>query len=91
LNNEDPQAGNPSETSPTPDLGQLPVRVHVILAEKELTLAEASGLTKGTIVELDCQKTGLVMLAVNGKPLGQGQLVDIEGRLGVRILSWRGE
>jgi type III secretion system YscQ/HrcQ family protein len=91
LNNEDPQAGNPSETSPTPDLAQLPVRVHVIVAEKELTLAEASGLTKGTIVELDCEKTGLVVLAVNGKSLGQGQLVEVEGRLGVRILSWRGE
>jgi type III secretion system YscQ/HrcQ family protein len=90
LNNEEPQAGNPPEPGLTPDLGQLPVRVHVIVAEKELTLAEASGLTKGTIVELDCEKTGLVTLAVNGKPLGQGQLVEVEGRLGVRILSWRG-
>ena len=75
----------------SPDLSQLPIRIHVILAEKEMTLSEASGLTRGAIVDLDCEKTGIVSLAVNGKVLGQGQLVDVEGRLGVRILSWRGE
>jgi flagellar motor switch/type III secretory pathway protein FliN len=41
-------------------------------------------------VELDHQKNALVSLAVNGKILGEGQLVEIEGRMGVKILSWRG-
>jgi type III secretion system YscQ/HrcQ family protein len=90
VNTEDPEAVNPPESSRTPDLGRLPVHVHVIVAEKELALDEVAGLTKGSILELDCEKTGVVVLAVNGRALGQGQLVDVGGRLGVRILSWRG-
>jgi flagellar motor switch/type III secretory pathway protein FliN len=77
-------------TSGDPNLNQLPLQVHVIVAEKQLTLAEANGLAPGTIVELDRSNSGHVLLAVNGKVLGEGQLVDVEGRLGVRILAWRG-
>ena len=86
----DSKAANPPEPNRAPDLNDLPVRLHVILAEKELTLAEAAGLAKGSIVELDGAKNGVVSLAVNGKVLGEGQLVEVEGRLGVKILSWRG-
>jgi len=77
------------EPSRTPDISQLPVRVDVILAEKELTLSEANNLVSGTILELDGENNGHVSLAVNGKIVGQGQLVDVEGRLGVKILGWK--
>jgi type III secretion system YscQ/HrcQ family protein len=90
VNTEDAPPDTPAEPNRAPDLSRLPVRVHVILADKELTLPEAAALTKGSILDLECEKTGVVTLAVNGKVLGEGQLVDIEGRLGVRILSWRG-
>ena len=90
LNTEDSQVGKPPETNRTLDLSQLPVRVHVILTEKELTLPEAAGLTSGAILDLDCDKSGTVSLAVNGKVLGEGRLVEVEGRLGVKVLSWRG-
>ena len=73
-----------------PDLGGLPLKLHVILSEKELTLAEANMLASGTILELDNDKSGAVSLAINGKILGDGQLVEIEGRLGVKILAWKG-
>src|SRR5215472_4510564 len=90
LNTEDSRRENLPESDPTPDLSRLPVRIHVILAEKELTLAEAAELTPGTIVDLDCDKSGSVSLGVNGKMLGEGRLVEVEGHLGVKILSWRG-
>jgi type III secretion system YscQ/HrcQ family protein len=90
LNTEDSQMEKPLDPNPRPDLSQLPVRVHVILTEKELTLPEAAGLTSGAILDLDCDKSGVVSLAVNGKVLGEGRLVEVEGRLGVKILSWRG-
>jgi flagellar motor switch/type III secretory pathway protein FliN len=86
----DSKAANPPEPNRAPDLNDLPVRLHVILADKELTLADAAGLTKGSIVELDAVKNGVVSLAVNGKVLGEGQLVEVQGRLGVKVLSWRG-
>jgi type III secretion system YscQ/HrcQ family protein len=90
LNTEDSRREKLPEPDARPDLSQLPLRIHVILAEKELTLAEAAGLTPGTIVDLDCDKSGSVSLGVNGKMLGEGRLVEVEGRLGVKILSWRG-
>jgi type III secretion system YscQ/HrcQ family protein len=86
----DLQSGEAPNNESFPDLRQLPLHVHVIVAEKELTLAEANGLAAGTILELDRQNDGQVSLAINGKILGEGQLVEIEGRLGVRISSWKG-
>jgi type III secretion system YscQ/HrcQ family protein len=90
LISEDLPSGEVPKKENFPDLGQLPLRVHVIVAEKELTLAEVNGLNIGTILELDRQNNGQVSLAVNGKVLGEGQLVEVEGRLGVRISSWKG-
>ena len=71
-----------------PDLTQLPLLLHVVLSEKELTLAEANGLVGGTILELNKSRSDPVDLAINGKLVGKGELVEVEGKLGVKILSW---
>jgi type III secretion system YscQ/HrcQ family protein len=71
-----------------PDLRALPVRLHVVIGEKELTLAEMDNLVPNTILELGTGKTDPVRLAVNGRMVGTGELVEVEGRLGVRVLSW---
>jgi flagellar motor switch protein FliN len=71
-------------------LGSLPLHLHIILGEKEYTLAELTSLAPGTIVELDRTKADPVQLAVNGKVVGTGELVQIEGKLGVKILQWSG-
>jgi type III secretion system YscQ/HrcQ family protein len=78
-----------SATGPAPDFAGLPVRLHAIIGEKEMTLAEAGALVAGTIVELDGTRSEPVRLALNGKVAGAGELVEVDGRLGVRILSWR--
>lgn len=67
----------------------LPVRLHVVLAEKEFTLAEIQSFSPGSVVELNASKTEPVRLLVNGKFLGEGELVEVEGNLAVRVLSWR--
>ena len=72
-----------------PDIEALPLRLHVILGEKEFTLAEIRSFSPGSIVELDVTKTDPVRLMVNGKILGEGELVDVEGNLGVKVLRWR--
>ncbi len=71
-----------------PNLATLPVRVHIVLSQLEMGLAELNKLRPGSILELDRQKSEPVQLAVNGKILGAGELVEIEGRLGVRISNW---
>jgi len=72
-----------------PDFASLPVRLHAIVGEKEMTLAEAGALVSGAILELDGAKSDPVRIALNGKIAGAGELVEVDGRLGVRILSWR--
>ncbi len=72
-----------------PDFNQLPVLLHVVLGEKELSLAEANGLIPGSILELETREGEPVDLAVNGKRVGKGELVNVDGKLGVKILSWR--
>ena len=81
------EASEVSESS-APDLNALPVRLHVVLGEKEMTLAELSALEAGSVIDLDRDKSGQVALALNGKISGHGALVEIEGKLGVRVLNW---
>lgn len=72
-----------------PDIGALPLRLHVVLGEREFTLSEIQSLSPGTIVELETAKSDPVRLMVNGRVLGEGELVDVDGNLGVRVLRWR--
>jgi type III secretion system YscQ/HrcQ family protein len=72
-----------------PDVSQLPIRVHVVLGEKELTLAEVQSLSPGAVLELDAIKPDCVRLMINGKVIGDGELVDVEGKLAVRVVGWR--
>lgn len=78
-----------ADSGAAPDLAGLPIRMHAIIGEKEMTLAEANLLIAGAIVELDRMKSDPVRIALNGKIAGVGELVEVDGRLGVRILSWR--
>lgn len=84
--NERENEGRPGDA---PELNSLPVCLHAIAGEKEMTLAEVSGLVTGSIVELDQSRSEPVRISLNGKIAGTGELVEIDGRLGVRILSWR--
>jgi flagellar motor switch/type III secretory pathway protein FliN len=76
-------------TAATPDLATLPVRLHVIVGQKEFTAAEIGCLTPGTIVELHAEKSDPVRLMVNGKILGEGELVEVDGKMAVKVLGWR--
>jgi type III secretion protein Q len=81
------------ESSPNggaaPDLTGLPVRMHAIIGEKEITLGEANLMVAGAIVELEGAKSDPVRIALNGKIAGYGELVEVGGKLGLRILSWK--
>jgi flagellar motor switch/type III secretory pathway protein FliN len=83
------QAATPEQNDlQKPNLAALPVRVHIVLSQLEMTFAELNKLRPGSIVELDRDESESVQLAVNGKIAGAGELVEIEGRLGVRISNW---
>jgi type III secretion system YscQ/HrcQ family protein len=78
-----------TETGGKVELSALPVRIHVVLHQVELTLKDLEGLTNGSIIQLEQEHPQPVQLVVNGTVLGAGELVEIDNQLGVQITRWR--
>jgi type III secretion system YscQ/HrcQ family protein len=75
------------EDAPTLDNGidDLMLTVRVELATRRLRLGELARLRANQVLDLGCVPTDPVDLVVDGRRVARGELVDIEGRLGVRI------
>lgn len=59
----------------------------VELARLQLPLQAIVNLKEGDVLTLECKVNDPVKLVVSGKCIGQGELINVEGELGVRILS----
>lgn len=85
---------NDEETSAddgaTAVLDGMLLTVHVELAARRISLDELARLRPGQILNLDCKATDPVDLVHEGRRLARGELVDIEGSLGVRITQIAG-
>lgn len=68
-----------------PFLRDLPVTVVIEMGRVQLTAEEVLGLRAGQVLELGRSPTPTVDVVTNGHRLAAGELVEIEGRLGVRI------
>jgi len=68
----------------------LLLTVHVELPARRISLEELSRLRVGQVLELGCRPTDPVELVAEDRRVAAGELVDIEGRLGVRITSLYG-
>lgn len=77
------------ETPAKVELTALPIRIHIVLTQVELSLKDLEGLTDGSIIQLEEEHPESVQLVANGKVLGAGELVEIDDRLGVQITRWR--
>ncbi|MFQ3590048.1 MAG: type III secretion system cytoplasmic ring protein SctQ [Chloracidobacterium sp.] len=75
--------------SPAIALEELTVTVRIELAARRMRLEELAQLRPGHVLELGCAPTDPVTLTVDGRPIARGELVDVEGRLGVRITQGR--
>ncbi|MCS7080004.1 MAG: type III secretion system cytoplasmic ring protein SctQ [Chloracidobacterium sp.] len=75
--------------APAVALDDLTVTVRVELAARRMRLEEVAQLRVGHVLELGCKPTDPVTLTLDGRPIARGELVDIEGRLGVRITQAR--
>ncbi|MEM7025391.1 MAG: FliM/FliN family flagellar motor switch protein, partial [Pseudomonadota bacterium] len=53
----------------------------------ELTIGELRGVAEGYSFNLHRPLDSAVALRVNGRLIGHGELVDIEGSLGVRVIE----
>jgi type III secretion protein Q len=73
----------PSE--PLTDFAALTVTVSFDLGSIELRLDELDRLTVGSILRLNAPSPPEVSMRVNGQRVGEGDLVEVDGRLGVQI------
>jgi type III secretion system YscQ/HrcQ family protein len=68
-------------------LSDIPLQIAVELGRIPLTAEQVLALHLGQVVELNRGPGEPVELSVNGKLIARGELVEVEGQLGVRIVS----
>jgi type III secretion protein Q len=68
-------------------LDDLPVRVSFDLGERSMPLHELRSLAAGFIFDLGRELRQAVHIRANGMLIGEGELVDIEGRIGVVVTT----
>jgi type III secretion protein Q len=67
-------------------LDGIPVRLTFDLGEREMTLGDLRTLQPGYVFNLGRDPRSSVCIRANGSVIGDGELVDIEGRIGVSVL-----
>ena len=67
-------------------LDQMPVRLSFDLSQMDLPLADVRRLQPGSILPLNKAFAELVSITANGRRIGTGELVDVEGTAAVRIV-----
>ena len=78
----------PDASSGSPvSLNAIPVRVSFDLGDRQLTLGELKTLQVGQALELGKPLSEAVNIRANGALIGRGELVEIDGRLGVVVGS----
>jgi type III secretion system YscQ/HrcQ family protein len=65
----------------------VPVPLVVVMGKKTVTLEELLTLRIGEVIELGRPPSETVDVVVSGRLIARGELVDIDGQLGVRILK----
>ncbi|MDQ3263131.1 MAG: type III secretion system cytoplasmic ring protein SctQ [Myxococcota bacterium] len=68
-------------------LADIPLAIAVEVARVAVTADAVVGLKSGQILDLNKVPGEPVELSVNGKIIARGELVEIEGHLGVKVLS----
>jgi type III secretion protein Q len=63
----------------------MPVHLTFDVGQKTMTLKQLRQLAEGQALALDREIQSAVNIRANGATIGQGQLVDIDGRLGVLL------
>jgi flagellar motor switch/type III secretory pathway protein FliN len=68
-------------------VGEVPVVVRVEIGEARMAAREWAALRPGDVVALGRRVGESVTLRVGGVPVARGDLVDVEGEVGVRIVE----
>jgi hypothetical protein len=69
--------------------GSAPVTLEVELAAVAVPLRELVRIVPGAVLPLGVDRRGRIRLRLGGTPIAEAELVEVEGTVGVRILSVR--
>lgn len=87
----EPAEGAQGEPLLAPEaIDDVPIRLDFDLGEVELTVGELRTLVAGHCFDLAKLPEKAVGIRVNGRRIGAGEIVEIDGRLGVRITELAG-
>jgi len=77
-----------SELDANPSLDRVALRLDFSLGALALTLGQLRTLAPGAVLELAGASSGAVRIGCGDQVLGEGEAVDVGGRLGIRITRW---
>jgi flagellar motor switch/type III secretory pathway protein FliN len=78
-------SGPEEESAVVRAVGDIPVVVKVEMGEARMAARDWASLTRGDVVALGRRVGDGVILRVGGVAVARGELVEIEGEIGVRI------
>lgn len=91
------RAAVPKQAAPAPiasrarrpvDLDKTPVTLGFELGRVRLTLGDLRTLDIGAVLDLTGGSPQAVAIVSSGRRLGSGELVDVDGQLGIRVVEW---
>lgn len=68
-------------------LADISLRLSVEVGSASLTFSELLELGEGRVVELDRQANDLLDMLVNGTLVAKGEIVEVNGRYGIRVVD----
>lgn len=71
-------------------LNDIPLQIAIELARVPITAEDVVGMKVGQVLDLNRVPGEPIDLSVNGRIVARGELVEIDGNLGVRVLSLAG-
>lgn len=84
-----PPAEPPAKTPAGPvKVDDLPVPVLFDVGQLDLTVGQLRTVAEGYTFELPATPPRLVTIRANGREIGQGELVEIGDKVGVRVVQW---
>ena len=86
-----PAAGAAPGDQPAPpgaiDADDIPIRLVFIAGDTEVALRDLQRIAPGYVFKLQQPVDRHVTVRANGKTIGSGELVEVDGRVGVRLLT----
>ncbi len=79
--------GNTNYIEKLQSFDDLSITLNFDLGERFIRLSELAQIGPGYVFDLGRDLSRSVMIRANGKIIGEGELVDIEGRVGVSVLQ----